>query len=132
VFPRSTETPRSPVADNSFDIAISEYGASSWCDRRCGFPKPPAFSGRRALIFLRNSTLLNCARLLTLMLRAPACSDLRRRRADRPARWRHPLPLPTGPISSYSRIRIPDRGTHRVVVRRRSLRLRVRLIRMGI
>jgi SAM-dependent methyltransferase len=48
-----------PFADASFDLAISEYGASIWCDPYAWVPQAARIlrpGGR--LVFLRNSTLL--------------------------------------------------------------------------
>ncbi|MGZ0145652.1 methyltransferase domain-containing protein [Kribbella sp. WER1] len=48
-----------PLPDDSFDVAISEYGASSWCDPALWIPEAARLlrpGGR--LIFLRNSTLV--------------------------------------------------------------------------
>lgn len=50
---------RVPLPDGSFDVAISEYGASSWCDPALWIPEAARLlrpGGQ--LIFLRNSTLL--------------------------------------------------------------------------
>jgi SAM-dependent methyltransferase len=52
-----------PLEDHSFDLALSEYGASIWCDPARWIPE--AFRLLRPggrLVFLRGSTLLNlCA-----------------------------------------------------------------------
>lgn len=48
-----------PMPGSSFDVAISEYGASSWCDPYAWIPEAARLlrpGGQ--LIFLRNSTLL--------------------------------------------------------------------------
>jgi SAM-dependent methyltransferase len=48
-----------PLADESFDLVLSEYGASIWCDPEAWLPEAARLlrtSGR--LIFLRNSTLV--------------------------------------------------------------------------
>ncbi len=48
-----------PLASGSFDLAISEYGASIWCDPHRWVPEAARLlrpGGR--LVFLRNSTLL--------------------------------------------------------------------------
>jgi SAM-dependent methyltransferase len=48
-----------PLPDDSFDLAISEYGASSWCDPALWIPEAARLlrpGGQ--LVFLRNSTLL--------------------------------------------------------------------------
>jgi SAM-dependent methyltransferase len=53
-----------PLASSSFDMAVSEYGASIWCDPRRWIPEAhrPLRPGGR-LWFLRNSTLSTlCAR----------------------------------------------------------------------
>ena len=34
-----------PLPDASFDLAVSEYGASIWCDPTAGSPRPPASCG---------------------------------------------------------------------------------------
>jgi len=50
---------RAPFADASFDLVISEYGASIWCDPYRWVPQAARVlrpGGR--LVFLRNSTLL--------------------------------------------------------------------------
>jgi ubiquinone/menaquinone biosynthesis C-methylase UbiE len=50
---------RTPFADASFDLVISEYGASIWCDPYRWVPQAARLlrpGGR--LVFLRNSTLL--------------------------------------------------------------------------
>jgi SAM-dependent methyltransferase len=47
-----------PLADGSFDLVLSEYGASIWCDPEAWIPEAARLlrpGGR--LIFLRNSTL---------------------------------------------------------------------------
>jgi SAM-dependent methyltransferase len=48
-----------PLADASFDLVLSEYGASIWCDPASWIPEAVRLlrKGGR-LIFLRNSTLL--------------------------------------------------------------------------
>jgi SAM-dependent methyltransferase len=52
-----------PLADESFDLALSEYGASIWCDPRRWLPEAYRLlrpGGR--LVFLRGTTILNlCA-----------------------------------------------------------------------
>jgi SAM-dependent methyltransferase len=48
-----------PLADRSFDLVLSEYGASIWCDPAAWVPEAARLlqpGGR--LIFLRNSTLV--------------------------------------------------------------------------
>ena len=125
-----------PLPENSFDIAISEYGASSWCDPTLWIPEAARLlrSGGQ-LIFLRNSTLLE----LCIAPDAEAASDRLSRpyadvaRIDRPDGGTH-FQLPTGPmIKPPSTIRIPDRRTHRASrPRRRPLRLRLRHPRLGI
>jgi len=48
-----------PLADASFDLALSEYGASIWCDPYLWIPEAARLlrpGGR--LVFLRNSTLV--------------------------------------------------------------------------
>ena len=50
---------RVPLRDGSFDLALSEYGASIWCDPYLWVPEAARLlrpGGR--LVFLRNSTLL--------------------------------------------------------------------------
>jgi len=47
-----------PLPDSSFDLAISEYGASIWCDPYAWIPEAARLlrpGGR--LVFLRNSTI---------------------------------------------------------------------------
>ena len=47
-----------PVPDESFDLALSEYGASIWCDPYCWVPEAARLlrpGGK--LVFMRNSTL---------------------------------------------------------------------------
>ena len=48
-----------PLPDGSFDLVVSEYGASIWCDPSAWIPEAARLlrpSGR--LVFLRNSTLV--------------------------------------------------------------------------
>jgi len=62
-----------PLPDASFDLAISEYGASIWCDPRKWIPEAARLlrpGGR--LVFLRNGTLS----LLTTGPTGPAGSQL--------------------------------------------------------
>ena len=48
-----------PLPDGSFDVAISEYGASLWCDPYLWIPEAARLLRRGGeLIFLRNSTLV--------------------------------------------------------------------------
>src|SRR5215472_4317060 len=48
-----------PLPDESFDVAISEYGASLWCDPYLWIPEAARLLRRGGeLIFLRNSTLV--------------------------------------------------------------------------
>lgn len=48
-----------PLPDASFDVAISEYGASLWCDPYLWIPEAARLLRRGGeLIFLRNSTLV--------------------------------------------------------------------------
>jgi SAM-dependent methyltransferase len=60
VFPLvHADAERVPLADASFDLVISEYGASIWCDPYRWVPQAARLlrpCGR--LVFLRNSTLL--------------------------------------------------------------------------
>jgi SAM-dependent methyltransferase len=50
---------RVPLADASFDLVISEYGASIWCDPYRWVPEAARLLRPRGrLVFLRNSTLL--------------------------------------------------------------------------
>lgn len=60
VFPLvQADAERAPLADASFDLVISEYGASIWCDPYRWVPQAARLlrpGGR--LVFLRNSTLL--------------------------------------------------------------------------
>lgn len=49
-----------PYPDDSFDLAVSEHGASAWCDPARWIPEAARLlrpGGR--LVFLRNSTLVN-------------------------------------------------------------------------
>jgi SAM-dependent methyltransferase len=89
-----------PLPDNSFDIAISEYGASSWCDPALWIPE--AVRLLRAggqLIFLRNSTLVELctapgADVVGDRLTRPYANSAR---IDRPDGGTH-FQLPTGPM----------------------------------
>jgi SAM-dependent methyltransferase len=48
-----------PLPDASFDVAISEYGASIWCDPYSWIPEASRLLRPGGeLVFLRNSTLL--------------------------------------------------------------------------
>jgi SAM-dependent methyltransferase len=48
-----------PLPDGSFDLAISEYGASLWCDPYVWIPEAARLLRRGGeLVFLRNSTLV--------------------------------------------------------------------------
>ena len=48
-----------PLPDGSFDLAISEYGASIWCDPYKWIPEAARLLRPRGeLVFLRNSTLM--------------------------------------------------------------------------
>jgi SAM-dependent methyltransferase len=47
-----------PFADASFDLVISEYGASIWCDPYRWVPQAAWLCPGGRLVFLRNSTLL--------------------------------------------------------------------------
>jgi len=89
-----------PLPDNSFDIAISEYGASSWCDPTLWIPEAARLlRAGGQLIFLRNSTLLE----LCTAPDADAAGDRLSRpyadaaRIDRPDGGTH-FQLPTGPM----------------------------------
>lgn len=89
-----------PLPDNSFDIAISEYGASSWCDPTLWIPEAARLlRAGGQLIFLRNSTLLE----LCTAPDADAVGDRLSRpyadtaRIDRPDGGTH-FQLPTGPM----------------------------------
>ncbi len=82
-----------PLPDASFDVALSEYGASSWCDPCAWIPEAARLlrpGGR--LIFLRNSTLLEMC--IGTDPGQPAGSTLRKAQTDLP------------------RIDRPDGGTH--------------------
>ncbi|MHB8572860.1 MAG: class I SAM-dependent methyltransferase [Candidatus Dormibacteria bacterium] len=47
-----------PFADSSFDLAISEYGASIWCDPKLWIPEAArVLRSGGELVFLRNSTI---------------------------------------------------------------------------
>jgi SAM-dependent methyltransferase len=60
VFPLlHADAERAPLADASFDLVISEYGASIWCDPYRWVPQAARLlRGGGRLVFLRNSTLL--------------------------------------------------------------------------
>src|SRR4029077_10862695 len=48
-----------PLPDDSFDLAVSEYGASLWCDPYLWIPEAARLLRRGGeLVFLRNSTLV--------------------------------------------------------------------------
>ena len=81
-----------PLPDDSFDLAISEYGASSWCDPTLWIPEAARLvrSGGQ-LIFLRNSTLVE-------LCTAPDAEAA----GDRLSR----------PYADVARINRPDGGTH--------------------
>lgn len=82
-----------PLGDETFDVAISEYGASSWCDPYEWIPEAARLlrpGGR--LIFLRNSTLLEMC--IGADPGAPATTHLAK------------------PQTSLPRIRRPDGGVH--------------------
>lgn len=89
-----------PLPDNSFDMAISEYGAVSWCDPTLWIPEAARLlrpGGQ--LIFVRNSTLLE---LCTAPDAEAAGNGLGRSYADvtrieRPDGGTH-FQLPTGPM----------------------------------
>ncbi|WUK76318.1 methyltransferase domain-containing protein [Kribbella sp. NBC_00359] len=81
-----------PLPNNSFDVAISEYGASSWCDPTLWIPEAARLlrpGGQ--LIFLRNSTLVE-------LCTAPDAEAA----GDRLSR----------PYADVARINRPDGGTH--------------------
>lgn len=83
---------RVPLPDASFDVAISEYGASSWCDPSLWIPEAARLlRSRGELIFLRNSTLLE-------LCMAPGANTAN----DRLSRA----------YADVARIRRPDGGTH--------------------
>ena len=47
-----------PVADGQFDVAVSEYGASIWCNPRLWIPEAArVLRSSGELIFMRNTTL---------------------------------------------------------------------------
>jgi SAM-dependent methyltransferase len=81
-----------PLPDSSFDVAISEYGASSWCDPELWIPEAARLlRAGGQLIFVRNSTLLE-------LCTAPDAEAA----GDRLSR----------PYSDVARIDRPDGGTH--------------------
>lgn len=48
-----------PLPDESFDVAVSEYGASLWCDPYLWIPEAARLLRRGGeLVFMRNSTLV--------------------------------------------------------------------------
>ena len=48
-----------PLPDGSFDVAVSEYGASLWCDPYLWIPEAARLLRRGGeLVFMRNSTLV--------------------------------------------------------------------------
>lgn len=64
-----------PLPDQSFDLAISEYGASIWCDPFAWIPEAARLlRPGGTLVFLRNSTLS----ILTSSDVGPSTSELRR------------------------------------------------------
>jgi SAM-dependent methyltransferase len=83
---------RVPCRDGSFDLVISEYGASVWCDPYRWVPEAARLlrpGGR--LVFLRNSTLLMlCLPALMQCLPVP----------DTDAAAVHAEPLPAGPSAA--------------------------------
>jgi SAM-dependent methyltransferase len=89
-----------PLPDASFDVVISEYGASSWCDPALWIPEAARLlrSGGQ-LVFVRNSTLVE----LCTAPDADAASDRLWRpygeiaRIDRADGGTH-FQLPTGPM----------------------------------
>jgi SAM-dependent methyltransferase len=89
-----------PLPDNSFDVAISEYGASSWCDPTLWIPEAARLlrSGGQ-LIFIRNSTLLELctapdAEAANTHLSRPYATVARIDRSDGGTHFQ----LPTGPM----------------------------------
>ncbi|WP_427893131.1 class I SAM-dependent methyltransferase [Kribbella sp. GL6] len=89
-----------PLPDDSFDLAISEYGASSWCDPALWIPEAARLLRPRGqLIFLRNSTLLELctapeAPVATRHLSRPYGDITRIARSDGGTHFQ----LPTGPM----------------------------------
>ncbi|MFG1909776.1 class I SAM-dependent methyltransferase [Kribbella sp. NPDC048928] len=87
-----------PLPDDSFDVAISEYGASSWCDPALWIPEAARLlrpGGQ--LVFLRNSTLVELctppdAPAATRELSRPYADVARIERADGGTHFQ----LPTG------------------------------------
>jgi SAM-dependent methyltransferase len=64
-----------PLPDDSFDLALSEYGASIWCDPYRWIPEAARLLRPGAeLVFLRNSTLV----MLCMPPAGPAAEALRR------------------------------------------------------
>ncbi|TDW86776.1 class I SAM-dependent methyltransferase [Kribbella sp. VKM Ac-2566] len=81
-----------PLPDATFDVAISEYGASSWCDPAVWIPEAARLlRAGGQLIFLRNSTLLE-------LCTAPGAGTA----TDRLSR----------PYADVARIARTDGGTH--------------------
>jgi SAM-dependent methyltransferase len=67
-----------PLADQCFDLAISEYGASIWCDPYRWIPEAArVLRGGGELIFLVNGTLLMLT-MPDLEVEGPAAERLRR------------------------------------------------------
>jgi SAM-dependent methyltransferase len=76
-----------PLPDESFDLAISEYGASIWCDPYLWIPEAARLlRAGGELVFLRNSTLL--------MLCAPEVEGAAEERLLRPQRGLHRMEWP--------------------------------------
>jgi SAM-dependent methyltransferase len=64
-----------PLPDSSFDLAISEYGASIWCDPHKWIPEAARLlRPGGVLVFLRNATLA----VLCMPESGPATPDLKR------------------------------------------------------
>ncbi len=79
---------RTPFADASFDLAVSEYGASIWCDPYKWIPEAARLlRAGGELVFLRNSTLaILCA----------ADDETTSETLQRPQRGLHRLDWPDG------------------------------------
>ena len=83
-----------PLADNSFDLAISEYGASLWCDSSLWIAEAARLlrpGGR--LIFLTNSVLVT--------LCVPEQDGYASEQLQRPQRGKHRVEWPGGGVEFH-------------------------------
>ena len=83
-----------PLADASFDLVVSEYGASLWCDPRCWVAEAARLlrpGGR--LVFLTNSVLAT--------LCVPDEEGVARERLVRPQRRLHRVQWPGGGVEFH-------------------------------